>query len=156
MFQSVLVKFLQFGKTFIKTIIQIGRASDTEATGKTFRSLSQAVKVNSSTRIVTEVTGSKVFDYIESGRPAGAKMPPEGALLEWMAVRGIPADKEWGVRRNIAKFGIKPFPLIELSFKVVQKEFESKLGAETSATIAGEVRQEILKNFQFPNKIKIV
>jgi hypothetical protein len=51
-------------------------------------------------------------NVIEHGRRPGAKMPPAGALLGWMARHGIPAEREFVVRRAIGERGIpavRPF-----------------------------------------------
>ena len=50
-------------------------------------------------------------DYVEYGRPAGAKRPPINAILRWMRAKGIhsPNMKRMaeGIARNIAKRGIR-------------------------------------------------
>lgn len=43
---------------------------------------------------------------MDKGRRAGAPMPPQGALLGWMARHGIPEEMEFVVRRAIARKGI--------------------------------------------------
>lgn len=43
---------------------------------------------------------------IEFGRRPGAKMPPQGVLLPWMARHGIPASAEFLVRRKIGRDGL--------------------------------------------------
>src|SRR5688500_13686015 len=43
---------------------------------------------------------------MDKGRRAGAPMPPQGALLGWMARHGIPPEMEFVVRRAIARNGI--------------------------------------------------
>ena len=43
--------------------------------------------------------------WAEHGRRANKPMPPKGALLEWMALRGIPQDREFIIRRAIGRRG---------------------------------------------------
>ena len=43
---------------------------------------------------------------LETGRAAGAPMPPQGSLLAWMAWKKIPAEREFLIRRAIARKGI--------------------------------------------------
>jgi hypothetical protein len=68
---------------------------------------------------------------VEEGRRAGAKMPPQGALLPWMAAVGIPEEAEFVVRRAIARKGIPPAPFISKAFAQMQasgfivQQFES-------------------------------
>lgn len=45
-------------------------------------------------------------DVMERGRRPGAPMPPQGVLLGWMAAKGIPADREFVIRRAIGRKGI--------------------------------------------------
>lgn len=45
---------------------------------------------------------------VNDGRRAGAPMPPTGALLRWMASKGIPPEAEYVVRRAIGRRGIPP------------------------------------------------
>lgn len=42
--------------------------------------------------------------FAEHGRKAG-RMPPKGALLQWMSFRGIPTDREYLIRRAIGRKG---------------------------------------------------
>lgn len=58
----------------------------------------------------------------ETGRRAGAPMPPQGALLAWMASKGIPEEREFVVRRAIARRGIP-------ASKNFTKAFESNRSA---------------------------
>lgn len=43
---------------------------------------------------------------MNDGRAAGAAMPPKGALLAWMARKGIDASQEFVIRRAISRRGI--------------------------------------------------
>lgn len=74
----------------------------------------------------------------ETGRRAGAPMPPQGALLAWMASKGIPAEAEFVIRRAIARRGIpasknftKAFqsnePFIRAEFLASLKRFVAKV-----------------------------
>lgn len=65
---------------------------------------------------------------VEVGRAPGAKMPPQGVLLEWMRRHGIPADREFVLRRSIARRGIRPQPYLEPALvgnkAAMQREFD--------------------------------
>lgn len=51
---------------------------------------------------------------LEFGRKPGSRMPPQGALLPWMARHGIEDSAEFVIRRAIARNGMRgqPFPHI--------------------------------------------
>ena len=80
--------------------------------------------------------------FVEKGRRPGAPMPPQGALLPWMAAHGIPESSEYVVRRAIARRGIKPRPFVSRAHKEMQragfyrKEFSEAI-RRTLAKIGG-------------------
>lgn len=64
---------------------------------------------------------------VEEGTPAGEPMIPQGELLPWMARHGIPAEREFLVRRSIQRKGIRarPFlhPALESNRTAINREF---------------------------------
>lgn len=56
--------------------------------------------------VISSSARPEIVETVEGGRRAGAKMPPPGVLLGWMGRKGIPADREFLVRRGIARNGI--------------------------------------------------
>lgn len=105
------------------------------ATGTLRRSIT-----TSATPVLGEVGSAVAYArYVEEGRRAGAAMPPPGALLGWMAGKGIPAEAEFSVRRAIAARGIvgkrmfanalaKNSPAIEREFSEALRRFAAGLG----------------------------
>jgi phage gpG-like protein len=67
----------------------------------------------------------------ETGRRAGAPMPPKGALLAWMASKGIPEDREFVIRRAISRNGIPASNSFTKSFQanepLIRAEFQASL-----------------------------
>lgn len=63
--------------------------------------------------------------YIEFGRRAGAKMPPEGSLDKWYEAKGIDKKYDFVIRRAIARRGIKPTPITETVLQAVRPRFEA-------------------------------
>lgn len=73
-------------------------------------------------------------DYVESGRRAGAKMPPPSKLLNWIKIKKIPRfrDKKgrfisyqsqaFLIARSIGKKGIKPFPFMTDAIEQAQND----------------------------------
>jgi hypothetical protein len=87
--------------------------------------------------------GSKAPDVlvntVEGGRRAGARMPPPGALLGWMGRKGIPASKEWSVRKGIAERGIPGVFMFARTFerwRSKQAELARSLGRFISTRFA--------------------
>ena len=67
-------------------------------------------------------------------------MPPPGSLLGWMQRHGIPAEREYFLRRRISVKGIAPrpylVPALEENEPAIQQEF--KIAADRAlAELAG-------------------
>lgn len=64
-------------------------------------------------------------EYINSGRRAGAKMPPSDAIIQWCREKGIPTDNNtiWKIRQGIAKQGIAARPVLDQIFDLAENEW---------------------------------
>lgn len=64
-------------------------------------------------------------EYINSGRRAGAKMPPSDAIIQWCREKGIPTDNNtiWRIRQGIAKQGIAARPVLDQIFELAENEW---------------------------------
>ena len=62
-------------------------------------------------------------EYVNSGRKAGAKMPPVEAIANWCRSKGIPSDNQtiWKIRKSIAEDGIKMIENAKNEFIVSEK-----------------------------------
>ena len=81
------------------------RASDTKALE---RGIKAEVTVGNRARMIVEGDASRYAHIIsETGRRAGAKMPPDEPLRAWARRKGI-EERTFLVRRAIARRGIRP------------------------------------------------
>lgn len=85
-------------------------------------------------------------EYVNSGRRAGAKMPPTDAIVEWARSKGIPTDNQtiWKIRRSIAEDGIKPRPVLDMLFELAEREWDE----EWAEDIFNEIISELIKWFE--------
>lgn len=151
MFDELKILLQAFADSITKTIEETTRQFNKDATGQTIKSLHTAVEFDINKGFQTSVTGSKVFEYIELGRKAGSKLPPQGALLDWMQSKGIPDAAEFAVRKSIAVNGILPVPVIETSFNEVVKNFNQKVAPNVVSALAQALIKSILKGFDTRN-----
>ena len=80
----------------------------------------------------TQAVGDIVIDlllndyvvFVESGRRAGAKMPPPAAIADWCRRKGINADNStvFAICRAIARDGIAPRPVMATAFDMMDSE----------------------------------
>lgn len=90
-------------------------------TGATAASIYDAAGLAGDGVFATFGASSEAAIHVEKGRRAGAPMPPQGALLPWMAAHGIPESSEYVVRRSIARRGIPPHPFVGRAHKEMQR-----------------------------------
>jgi len=151
MFEQIFNRLNRFANRVIEIIKNIFIAKGKNATGQTLGSLRADVTFEIDKAVELDIFGDKVFEYINDGRRAGAKMPPEGVLLNWMQARGIPESAEFAIRKAIAKNGIEPFPIIELAFVEIQNDFKRTLSSEILDELSGLLFKAIEKGFKFNN-----
>lgn len=72
----------------------------------------------------------------ETGRRAGAPMPPKGALLAWMASHGIGEDMEYVIRRAISRNGIVARRLYSIAFVQHQGAIQAEFNAAIRRYVA--------------------
>lgn len=151
MFEQILSRINAFATRVIEIVKSVFIAKGKNATGQTLSSLRADVTFEIDKAIELDIFGSKVFEYINDGRRAGAKMPPEGVLLDWMQARGIPDSAEYAIRKAIAQNGIEPVPIIEMAFVEIQNDFKRTLSSEILSELSGLLFKAIEKGFKFTN-----
>ena len=115
------------------------------ATSKTIKSVAAEKILDSPTRgvFMRNVVASKVWEFIQNGRLAGKKLPPEAALLEWFKALNIPRRAWFPIRLSIARKGIKPRKLRERALRE----------ARQSITESSRLRTDNIKRRLFEGKI---
>lgn len=75
---------------------------------------------------IFEINFPYYIEYVNSGRRKGAKMPPVNAIVSWCRSKGLPTDNAtvYKIRQGIAKNGIKPRPILDKFFNLVDSEWE--------------------------------
>lgn len=116
MFKQTEIKLSQIKRDGVDIAQRLLRKYDKVATALTLNSVEGVISENGR-YIEMEFTADKSWDYINNGRPAGAKMPPsvfsaDGRRLKlWFDVKNIPLSADFPVRRKIAKDGIDSKPI---------------------------------------------
>ena len=106
--------------------------------GQLYRTLSYSVSTGTGGWVIS-VSLEQYWKYIESGRRAGAKMPPLDVIEKWINVRRIiphsmtlksgktviPSVKQLSflIARSIGQRGIQPRPFFKQSFEEAKREF---------------------------------
>ena len=98
----------------------------------------------------------KIADYykfIESGRKAGAKMPPLKIIIKWIGVRKIIPRKMNGITptvkqlafligRKIARDGIRPKPMLGAAILLNERQFQQDMEVALLGDIEDIIRKE--------------
>lgn len=100
----------------------------------------------SSEDIVVSLLVNDYIKFIESGRRAGAKLPPFQPIYEWCKRKGIPADNStvWAICKAISIDGIAPRPIMSNVLSIIDNRWDS----EWSDSIFDEITKELDKIFQ--------
>ena len=86
--------------------------------------LFKSVRASASGDVVIDLLLNDYVIYVESGRRAGAKMPPPTAIAAWCRRKGLPSDNStvFAICRAIARDGIAPRPVMRLAFDMMDGE----------------------------------
>lgn len=100
----------------------------------------------SSEDIVVSLLVNDYIVFIESGRRAGAKLPPFQPIYEWCKRKGLPSDNStvWAICKAISRDGIAPRPIMSNVLSIIDNRWDS----EWSDSIFDEITKELDKIFQ--------
>ena len=102
------------------------------ATGNLYKSITFEILPNGTVEFYYDDAG----DYVERGRPAGAKFPKISKTASWIKIKGLEQWKNdkgklisrdaqtFLISRAIANNGIKPFPFFSDPFDEAMKSYE--------------------------------
>lgn len=140
-------------ETKVRTPTGVGGASVSAGTGGRGVGLINMIagEVDPGQEVIIGTVGQSTPDnygqVVELGRTPGKKMPPKGALLDWIMLKFDGFDEqdaldiEWAVRRNIAKFGTEGAHMFERAFNenedVVTRIFDDA-GFDMARELEGE------------------
>lgn len=103
-------------------------------------------RLEQSDDIVVNLLVNNYVIFVESGRRIGARKPPFNAILEWAKRKHLPTDNGfiWAVIQSIVIEGIKPRPVIQTMFDIIDRRFDDVWGDE----IFNEIVRELDKVFE--------
>jgi hypothetical protein len=152
LFKRISAILKTFAALSVKAIKKAYRDLGKNATGQTSASLRAETEFDTSGLLDIEIYGSKVFEYNEKGRPAGAKMPPPGSLDEWLRARGIPLSADFAIRKSIGEKGIAPVPVIETSMEEIRQIYRQNIVPKMIKSVNDYILREIKKGLKLPKK----
>lgn len=96
--------------------------------------------------IVVSLLVNDYIKFIESGRRAGAKLPPFQPIYEWCKRKGLPSDNStvWAICKAISRDGIAPRPIMSNVLSIIDNRWDN----EWSDSIFEEITKELDKIFQ--------
>ena len=126
------------GETGVNRKVNINTLKDSEL----FKSVQSSAEGN----IVISLLLNDYVVYVESGRRAGAKMPPPTAIAEWCKRKGLPTDNNtvFAICKAIARDGISPRPVMATAFSMMDERWEN----DWSDRIFNEIIEELERYFR--------
>jgi len=114
-----------FGEALVEELkFQIAE-KDKFATGNLADSMFHEIKTADGKAVIV-VVAADYFRFVERGRRPGAKMPPEQPIRKWLRVKGIREDRQFVIRRAIARKGIKGIFILNPAMNKITAEFLPK------------------------------
>lgn len=119
----------EFGKDYVKVMVDLlrnNRPYPKVASGSLINSINYRLQ-ETAVGVNLVLVANDYLTWVDRGRRPGT-YPPIQAIQRWVAIKGIPKEAAWAIRKNIFKFGIKPTRVIaktrftlETNRKYVQK-----------------------------------
>lgn len=130
------------------------------ATGDLERSITYRI-VSRGDNYSIEILAEDYFNVVDKGRKPSLRMvdgrayglPPAKPIEDWMKAKGIQGNSLYGIRYNIAKYGVKGIFIIDDIVNTQTQKIANDIAEKYASTIADNLTKEITKTL--PKKINI-
>jgi hypothetical protein len=136
----------EFGKDYVKVMVSLlknNRPYAKVASGSLVNSINYRLQ-ETANGVNLVLLANDYLTWVDRGRKPGT-YPPIQAIQRWVAIKGIPKEAAWAIRRNIFKFGIKPTRVIaKTRFEI---ETNRKYAQKYERAIVDTLTKNIEKNW---------
>jgi hypothetical protein len=136
----------EFGKDYVKVMVSLlknNRPYAKVASGSLVNSINYRLQ-ETANGVNLVLLANDYITWVDRGRKPGT-YPPIQAIQRWVAIKGIPKEAAWAIRRNIFKFGIKPTRVIaKTRFEI---ETNRKYAQKYERAIVDTLTKNIEKNW---------
>ena len=136
----------EFGKDYVKVMVSLlknNRPYPKVASGSLVNSINYRLQ-ETANGVNLVLLANDYLTWVDRGRKPGT-YPPIQAIQRWVAIKGIPKEAAWAIRRNIFKFGIKPTRVIaKTRFEI---ETNRKYAQKYERAIVDTLTKNIEKNW---------
>jgi hypothetical protein len=136
----------EFGKDYVKVMVSLlknNRPYAKVASGSLVNSINYRLQ-ETANGVNLVLLVNDYLTWVDRGRKPGT-YPPIQAIQRWVAIKGIPKEAAWAIRRNIFKFGIKPTRVIaKTRFEI---ETNRKYAQKYERAIVDTLTKNIEKNW---------
>lgn len=146
----------QFGKDYVNVLVGLlknntipsrnGIAYPKVASGRLINSINYRLKETAQV-IQFQLLAENYLEFVDKGRRPGS-YPPIAPLRIWARLKGLPKGTEYGIQKNIYKFGIKPTNVLRRAqlkietFKEFQNKYEKGVVDQIVRSISKDVEQK--------------
>jgi hypothetical protein len=131
------------GVEAIGFITKILVENDKQVTGNLIKSLDFKI-IKDVDGLFLSILAAPYFQYVDKGRKPGT-YPPISAIRNWARIKGLPKGAEYGIQKNIYKFGIKPTNVIRRAQLRIEtfREFQSKYEKGVVDSIVRSIKKDV-------------
>jgi hypothetical protein len=144
----------QFGKDYVNVLVYLLKnntvpsraglpAYPKVASGRLINSIDYRLK-ETAQGIQFQLLAESYLQYVDKGRKPGT-YPPISAIRNWARIKGLPKGAEYGIQKNIYKFGIKPTNVIRRAQLRIEtfREFQSKYEKGVVDSIVRSIKKDV-------------
>jgi hypothetical protein len=133
----------RFGDAYVNELIRALRQYKKDASGRLIKSIDYRL-TETAYELNFFINAEDYLTYVDQGRKRGS-YPPIKSIAKWASLKGLPKGTEFGIAKNIYKFGIKPTNILD---KVERKVLYGKAFDEMETAIANNIETEIVNNIE--------
>lgn len=144
----------QFGKDYVNVLVFLLKNNTIPsrtglppypkvASGRLINSIDYRLR-ETATSLQFQLLAENYLEYVDKGRKPGT-YPPIQAIRRWTQLKGLPKGSEYGVQKNIYKFGIKPTNVLRRAQLRIEtfREFQAKYEKGVVDSIVRTIKKDV-------------
>lgn len=140
----------KIGQDLVKKLQTILNSKQKIASGDLAESISYEI-IQGDNGPVIQINALPYFSVVDQGRRPSLRiqnnraygLPPEKPILEWMKRKSIPERYAYGIRYNIAKFGIKGLYIVDPILNSSMESIAEEIAESYAIFIAEDISKTI-------------
>lgn len=142
----------EVGKLLVQEIKSLIKLKNKIATGNLYENITYKITPKNNSFVI-DIDAPDYLAVIEDGRKPNKKFPPVKSIKDWIIAKKIKPNKitidslAFIIARSIAKNGIKPTPILKVSFENISEKLIDEIGIYAAQELEQNITAEFNKIF---------